>query len=143
MHELSARFNIDAAVLDVRALRRSIATLPVGVNPWHTVPVAIASIDYIKRTEVLAAAGACRWDAVIVDEAHGLAGDSDHHAAVAALAAQSPYVVPLTATPHSGDRRTFASLCGIRATPGDKLLVFGAPVKICRSGPPGEFTGYM
>src|SRR5207245_9943771 len=57
-HELSARFGIEAAVLDVRALRRSVATLPVGVNPWQTVPVAIASIDYIKRTEVLAAAGA-------------------------------------------------------------------------------------
>lgn len=122
--ELSARFNIDAAVLDVRALRHSITTLPVGVNPWQTVPVAITSIDYIKRTEVLAAAGACRWDAVIVDEAHGVAGDSDRHAAVAALAKRSPYVILLTATPHSGDRSTFASLCGIGAIPGDTLLAF-------------------
>ena len=87
-------------------------------------PVAIASIDYIKRTEVLAAAGACRWDVVIVDEAHGVAGDSDRHAAVAALAGQAAYVVLLTATPHSGDRRTFASLCGIGAMAGDELLVF-------------------
>jgi len=69
VHELSARFNIEAAVLDVRAVRRSIATLPVGVNPWQTVPVAIASVDFIKQTEVLAAAAACRWDAIVVDEA--------------------------------------------------------------------------
>jgi superfamily II DNA or RNA helicase len=89
-HELSARFSIDAVVLDARGLRRSIATLPVGMNPWQTIPVAIASIDYIKRTEVLATAGACRWDVVIVDEAHGVAGDSDRQAAVAALAGQSP-----------------------------------------------------
>jgi superfamily II DNA or RNA helicase len=123
-HELSARFSIEALVLDARILRRSIATLAVGVNPWETVPVAIASIDYIKRTEVLAAAGACRWDVVIVDEAHGVAGDSDRQAAVAALAKQSPYVVLLTATPHSGDRRAFASLCGIGASPGEKLVVF-------------------
>jgi superfamily II DNA or RNA helicase len=123
-HELSERFSIDATVLDMRSLGRSIATLPVGLNPWQTVPVAIASIDYVKRIEVLAAAGACRWDVVIVDEAHGVAGDSDRHAAVAALAGQAAYVVLLTATPHSGDRRTFASLCGIGATSDDRLLVF-------------------
>ena len=122
--ELSDRFNIDAVILDVRTLRHSIAALPIGVNPWQTVPVAIASIDYIKRTEVLAAAAACRWDAVIVDEAHGVAGDSDRHAAVTALAKRSAYVILLTATPHSGDRATFASLCGIGATPGDTLLTF-------------------
>ena len=124
VHELSERFNIEAAVVDARALRRSVAALPVGLNPWRTVPVAIASIDYIKRTEVLAAAGACRWDVVVVDEAHGVAGDSDRHAAVAALAGQAAYVVLLTATPHSGDRRAFASLCDIGATPGGRLLVF-------------------
>ena len=123
-HELSARFGLEAVVLDVRALRQSIATLPVGVNPWQTVPVAIVSIDYIKRTEVLAAACACRWDAVVVDEAHGVAGDSDRHAAVTTLAGQAAYVVLLTATPHSGDRRTFASLCGIGARAADTLLAF-------------------
>jgi superfamily II DNA or RNA helicase len=124
VHELSERFHIDAAVLDVRALRRSIATLPVGQNPWKTVPIAITSIDYVKRVEVLAAAGACLWDIVVVDEAHGVAGDSDRHAAVAALASQAAYVVLLTATPHSGDRRAFASLCGIGTKPGDNLMVF-------------------
>src|SRR5205823_1686812 len=55
---------------------------------------------------------------------HGVAGDSDRHAAVAALAKHSAYVVLLTATPHSGDRRTFASLCAIGATSADTLLVF-------------------
>lgn len=124
VHELSERFHIEAAVLDVRALRRSAATLPVGLNPWQTAPAAIASIDYIKRTEVLAAAGACRWDVVVVDEAHGVAGDSDRHSAVAALAGEAAYVVLLTATPHNGDRRTFASLCDIGARRGDRLLVF-------------------
>jgi len=115
VQELSVRFDIEAAVLDVRTLRRSIATLPVGLNPWETVPIAITSIDYVKRVEVLAAAGASRWDVVVVDEAHGVAGDSDRHAAVAALASLAAYVVLMTATPHSGDRQAFASLrhwCG-------------------------------
>ena len=111
--ELFDRFRLDATVLDARALRRLTCSLPVGINPWQTVPVAIASVDYIKQTEVLAVVGACRWDAVIVDEAHGVAGDSDRRAAVSMLAAAASYVVLLTATPHSGDRRAFASLCGI------------------------------
>ena len=123
-HELSVRFNTEAAVIDVRGLRRSIANLPVGLNPWETVPIAITSIDYIKRVEVLAAARACQWDIVVVDEAHGVAGESDRHAAVAALAGQAAYVILLTATPHSGDRRTFASLCDIGARTGDRLMVF-------------------
>ena len=72
------------------ALRRSIATLPVGSIRGKRCPIAIASIDYVKRVEVLAAARACRWDVVVVDEAHGVAGDSDRHAAVAALAGQAP-----------------------------------------------------
>jgi superfamily II DNA or RNA helicase len=123
-HELSVRFNTEAAVIDVRGLRRSIANLPVGLNPWETVPIAITSIDYVKRVEVLAAARACQWDVVVVDEAHGVAGESDRHAAVAALAGQAAYVILLTATPHSGDRRTFASLCDIGARAGDRLMVF-------------------
>jgi superfamily II DNA or RNA helicase len=122
--ELSERFNIEGAVLDAQTLRRSTAVLPVGLSPWQTAPVAIVSIDYLKRTEVLAAASACRWDVVVVDEAHGVAGDSDRHAAAAALAAQAPYVVLLTATPHSGDQRTFASLCALGAMSGERLLTF-------------------
>ena len=109
-------------------------------------PVAIASIDYIKQTDVLAAAGACRWDAVVVDEAHGVAGDSDRHAAVAALAAAASYVVLLTATPHSGDRRTFAS--SLRhwrdARRRQQLLVFRRSRQdVCHCRRPGEFTGCM
>jgi superfamily II DNA or RNA helicase len=131
--ELSDRFGLDATVLDTRALRRLTCRLPVGINPWQTVPVAIASVDYIKQTEVLAVAGACRWDAVIIDEAHGVAGDSDRRAAVSMLASAASYVVLLTATPHSGDRRAFASLCGIGRIDSpardagewrEKLLVF-------------------
>ena len=132
--ELFDRFRLDATVLDARALRRLTGSLPVGINPWQAVPIAIASIDFVKQTEVLAVAGACRWDVVVVDEAHGVAGDSDRHAAVSALAAAASFVVLLTATPHSGDRRAFASLCGIGGAVGpggsgnvdaeQKLLVF-------------------
>jgi SNF2 family DNA or RNA helicase len=122
--ELVKRFSIRATIVDASALRTAVATLPVGLNPWSTQPIAIASIDYVKRPEVLPAVAACQWDLVIVDEAHGVGGDSDRHAAVGVLAARASYVLLLTATPHSGDRRAFASLCGLGSLDADPLLVF-------------------
>jgi len=121
--ELSQRFDITGDVVDFRAVAQRAAALPYGVNPWTTWPIAISSIDYIKRAEVLTAVAACSWDVIVVDEAHGLAAASDRHEAVAALSARAAYVILLTATPHNGDRRAFASLCGLGAH-GDRLLVF-------------------
>jgi superfamily II DNA or RNA helicase len=101
------------------------ATLPLGVNPWVTLPLAIASIDYVKRPEVLPAVMSCAWDLVIVDEAHGVVGDSERFAAVRSLAARSPYVLLLTATPHSGDEKAFAALCGLGDLhTSDRIVVF-------------------
>jgi SNF2 family DNA or RNA helicase len=122
--ELLKRFAIRATIVDAPALRTAAATLPVGLNPWSTQPIAIASIDYVKRPEVLPAVTACPWDLVIVDEAHGVGGDSDRHVAVGMLAARAAFVLLLTATPHSGDRRAFASLCGLGSLDADPLLVF-------------------
>ena len=121
--ELSERFGIDATVVDFHEVRQRMANLPVGLNPWLTVPVAVASIDYVKRPEVLSSVISCRWDLVAVDEAHGTARDSDRRSAVAALASRAAYVLLLTATPHDGDTRAFNSLCGIGAY-ADPLLVF-------------------
>jgi len=122
--ELERRFAIAATAVDAPALRGLAATLPVGLNPWSTLPIAIASIDYVKRSEVLPAVRSCLWDLLIVDEAHGVGGDSDRHAAVSSLAARAAYVLLLTATPHSGDRRAFSSLCELGSLESDPLLVF-------------------
>ncbi|MBI3493154.1 MAG: hypothetical protein HY047_15450, partial [Acidobacteria bacterium] len=51
--ELSSRFAMNPARLDARVLRQLAATLPIGVNPWSTLSIAIASVDYVKRPEVL------------------------------------------------------------------------------------------
>jgi len=123
-HELERRFAIAATTIEAPLLRGLAATLPVGLNPWSTLPIAIASIDYVKRPEVLPAAASCLWDLLIVDEAHGVGGDSDRHAAVSTLAARAAFVLLLTATPHSGDRRAFLSLCGLGSLESDPLLVF-------------------
>jgi superfamily II DNA or RNA helicase len=100
-------------------------TLPIGVNPWRTLTTAVASIDYVKRPEVFPAVASCRWDLVILDEAHACAADSDRRAAAHALAEAAPYVLLLSATPHNGDRESFDALCaiGLGAAPSP-LLVF-------------------
>src|SRR5205807_5994175 len=83
--ELRHRFSIDPQIVDARRTRRQVAELPDGVNPWSTLPVAIALIDFVKRTETLAGVARCRWDVLIVDEAHNVSGDSDRHNACAAI----------------------------------------------------------
>src|SRR6185436_16617226 len=96
-------------------LRRLATTLAVGANPWQTITTAIASIDYVKRAEVLPAVAGCWWDLVVVDEAHNVSCDSDRRNAAQTLATRAPYVLLLTATPHSGDAQAFASLCELGA----------------------------
>ena len=121
--ELTRRFHLDAARMDARTLRALAASLPIGVNPWRSARAAVASIDYVKRPEVLPAAAAADWDLVVVDEAHGVAGDSDRRAAANRLAARAAYVLLLTATPHTGDRDLFRSLCSLGAA-GEPIVVF-------------------
>jgi superfamily II DNA or RNA helicase len=123
--ELAERFAIEAPVADASGLRQLARTLPLDVNPWDTTPIAIASIDYVKRPEVLPAVAACRWDVLVVDEAHAAVGDSERHQAVHLLGSRASYVLLLTATPHSGDPHAFQSLRDVGATgPDDRLLVF-------------------
>jgi len=105
VQELADRFQIHGAAADGVTLRRLAATLPIGVNPWSTRPIAIASVDYVKRPEVFPAVASCRWDLVVVDEAHACGGDSDRRAAVHALAARAAYLLMLSATPHNGRSR--------------------------------------
>lgn len=122
-HELSHRFHIDAAIVDFQSLRRRAADLPPDVSPWTTWPIAIASIDYVKRPEVLRAVLHCRWEIVVVDEAHHVANDGDRRQAASALTSRAGYVILLTATPHSGDAPAFQSLCDL-GSHGERLLVF-------------------
>ena len=122
--ELKARFRVDATIVDMRTVRLLAASLPVGVNPWSTADVAIASFDYVKRPEVAPAVSACLWDLVIVDEAHGVTTGSERRDVVDAICRRASYVVLLTATPHSGSRAAFQAICAIGAQPSDRFLVF-------------------
>jgi len=110
--ELDDRFRIEAWVADSVSLARLGAEWGAG-NPWTSHSVAITSIDFVKRLEVMRALEALVWDAVVFDEAHGLTGRSDRALAAGAIARRARTVVLLTATPHSGDEQGFEALCGI------------------------------
>lgn len=121
--ECATRFDLPLAILDHVGVRRVASRHTPGVNPWLLEPLAVASIDYVKRPEVLPAVLQAHWDLVIVDEAHGACGDSDRRDAVSQLCARAPWVVLLTATPHSGDDAAFAALCAF-GQHDDGLVVF-------------------
>jgi superfamily II DNA or RNA helicase len=123
--ELRDRFGIAADVLDAAALARAAATLPSGVNPWMVPRVVLASIDFIKRADVIRALEPIVWDLVAFDEAHGLAGRSDRASAADLLARRGRRVVAITATPHSGDPRAYERLCALgQLEAADRMLIF-------------------
>ena len=123
--ELSTRFGLEAAVADAGWLRSLRPVLPPGVNPWSTPGIHVASLDFAKRPEVRRSLDHLAWDAVVVDEAHLAAGDSERRSAAHAFAARARVVLLITATPHNGDTRTFLSLCRIGALRHqDPLVMF-------------------
>ncbi|HKC56305.1 MAG TPA: DEAD/DEAH box helicase [Vicinamibacterales bacterium] len=124
--ELHSRFELDANVLDAEGVARCAAQLAPGVNPWSIHPLAITSIDYVKRPEVMRSLETLTWDVLVFDEAHALAGRSDRAAAAAVLARRARSLILLTATPHPGDDEAYARLLAL----GD--LDAGFPLAVFR-----------
>ncbi|HEY8550997.1 MAG TPA: DEAD/DEAH box helicase [Vicinamibacterales bacterium] len=123
--ELRERAGIEAVLVDADRLRALAAGLPVGATPWSLLPVAIVSLDFVKRTEVRHGLRTRRWDLLIVDEAHLLTAGTDRHAALDEIASRSLRVVMLTATPHDGRDEQFAALCDLgRIADPDPLAIF-------------------
>jgi superfamily II DNA or RNA helicase len=124
-HELDTRFGLDASIVDSATITCGARAVDGTINPWAARPVAIASIDYVKRPEVLRGLEELLWDVVVLDEAHVLSGRSDRAAVASMLAARARTVVMVTATPHSGDGDAFARMCDLGRLDGDPpLLVF-------------------
>lgn len=122
--ELSGRFGLHVSVLDQSALARDATHLPPGANPWAAARIVISSIDLLKRPETLAGVDGVPFDLLIVDEAHHVTPDSDRGALVARLAARTPWIVLVSATPHSGNQRAFQFLQDAGGTATDRLVIF-------------------
>jgi superfamily II DNA or RNA helicase len=121
--EMRRRFGIVCEVLDQSAIGDTVAALPPGINPWTTHATAIASIDYVKQPEVLAAICEVPIDLVIADEAHHLTPGTERGAAMCRLASRSPWCILVSATPHSGDEAAFDYLTRI-GSQQDSMTIF-------------------
>ncbi len=122
--ELHARFRIVAARADARALEESARSRARGANPWDRPGVFVTSLDYLKQPHVMDSLPPRPWDLAVVDEAHGVCGDSDRHQACHEMLSRSRRCLLLTATPHSGDETRFARLIELGALDGDGLTIF-------------------
>jgi superfamily II DNA or RNA helicase len=122
--ELANRFAIAPVILDAPALGRTVASLPAGVNPWEASPVIITSLDFVKQPEICRALDTTIWDLLIVDEAHMAATARERRLAVDGLGVRARRVVLLTATPHTGDDESYASLCRIGQLEGEGPVIF-------------------
>jgi superfamily II DNA or RNA helicase len=124
LHELEDRFHLAAEVVDRAAVGRRQAS-SVAIGPWEQVPIAVASVDFVKRPEVLLGMEAVRWDLLVVDEAHLCAQAPERAAAVNWLARRARRVVLATATPHPGEPGAFEALCRVGRLPGEgPILMF-------------------
>jgi superfamily II DNA or RNA helicase len=138
--ELTGRFHLAPVVLDSTSLQRQ----PLdSANPWAAHPLVLTSTDYIKRPEVMRALEALVWDLLVVDEAHGTAGQSDRHAAATLLAERARTVVMLTATPHSGDDASFGRLTATGDLDGAFPLLVFRRTRADASGAPRRRTRWL
>ncbi len=96
-----------------------------GVNPWTTVAIAIASLDYVKRPEVRAGPGrpaGGTWSSWTRRTAPGPAAIDSRPFKPSAAGRRTSCCSPRR--PHSGSRPAFDALCEVGAHGGDRLLIF-------------------
>ena len=84
-----------------------------GINQWMENQQVITSLDLAKRTDILPGLRQCRWDLVIVDEAHRMSASAEDDKSLRyklgeLLRDQSDHLLLLTATPHKGDPTNFS-----------------------------------
>ena len=118
--EMAERFGLRLVVADRAELERIRKGTELGTNPFDHLPLALASMDYLKQDRVLDWLERTTYDLVVLDEAHhyGDTGPEDYDRADASqrrklalvLAKAADALVLLSATPHDGHDRSFASL---------------------------------
>jgi len=108
------RFTIPLTRLDSAGLQRVRGRIPGNHNPFYYYDKSIISIDTLKQdNEFKTYLEQAYWDIIIIDEAHNVAdrGNSAMRAKLAKLIAnRSDTLIMLSATPHDGRAKSFASL---------------------------------
>ena len=112
--EMWCRFSVPLVRMDSVGLQRLRSRLPSHHNPFYAFDRVIVSIDTLKQDNAFRAhLEAARWDVVVIDEAHNVAvrGKGAQRAQLARmLARRTDHLLLLSATPHDGSPRSFASL---------------------------------
>ena len=115
--EFWSRFSIPLVRLDSVGLQRVRNSIPSNHNPFNFYDRTIISIDTLKNNlEYRNYLENAWWDIIIIDECHNVAarGNEDGLSRRARLArvlsGRSDTMILLSATPHDGSARSFASL---------------------------------
>jgi superfamily II DNA or RNA helicase len=117
--EMSQRFGLRMESIDRAKLEEIRRSTEPGSNPFDSVPLGIASIDFLKQERILDQLERATYDIIVIDEAHhcsdsgkqGSYEDSRRRRLAEVLARRCDSLLLLTATPHDGYDRSFASLC--------------------------------
>ena len=113
--EMWNRFTIPLVRLDSRCIQKIRASLPANYNPFFYYDKTIVSVDTLKRdVEYRTHLENAYWDIIVIDEAQNVADRGGHQAQRSRLAKlladRSDTMIMLSATPHDGRARSFASL---------------------------------
>ena len=113
--EMWNRFTIPLVRLDSKKIHDIRAKLPSNYNPFFYYDKTIVSVDTLKRdVEYRTHLEHAWWDIIVIDEAQNVAERGDHQAQRARLAKlladRSDTMIMLSATPHDGRAKSFASL---------------------------------
>lgn len=112
--ELWARFTIPLVRLDSIGIQRIRREIPSNHNPFYYYDKAIISIDTLKQeSEYRTYIENSYWDIIVIDEAHNIAerGTNSMRSKLAKLlSSRSDTLIMLSATPHDGKKKSFASI---------------------------------
>ncbi len=113
--EFWSRFTIPLVRLDSIGIQRIRSMIPTNHNPFYYFDRSIISIDTLKQdSEYRNYLEKAWWDIIVIDEAQNVAlrgGSSSLRAKLAGLLSKrSDTLIMLSATPHDGKAKSFASL---------------------------------
>lgn len=129
--EMIERFGLQLEEINRDRLEQVRRETELGANPFEHLPLAIASMDFLKQDSILDLLERTTYDLIVMDEAHhysetGIdnseaerADSSQRRKLAQTLARQSDALLLLTATPHDGFERSYSSLIELL----DQMLV--------------------